>query len=948
MQQRESLVFESGGWEVNLAERELRANGVAVPIGNRAFEIIEALVKAAGEVVTKDDLMTRVWQRSIVEDNTIQVHISAIRRALGEDRGILKTVTGRGYRLVGDWTVRHESTPEKPNPPELARTVDHPFLTNVAFGAPALFGRETAVHHLRDLLSAYRVVTLTGPGGIGKTVLASEVARNLFPTLASDVLLVELASLSDPEHVPSAVAHVLNLQLSGDEISTASVARATGHRKVLLVLDNCEHVIDAAARMAEAFMRLCPRTTILATSREVLRVEGECVYRVPPLEVPEPHLEASDVLGHSAVQLFNERTRSLRADFRPNADKLPVIAAICRRLDGIPLAIEFAAARAATLGIQQVSEHLDDRFALLTGGRRTALPRHRTLRATLDWSYELLPEAEKRLLQQLAVFPAGFTLVGATAVAGDTESSVALGISSLVSKSLVTLDGPETARRWRLLETVRVYALEKLAESGNTGPVARRHAEFYLALFAPFAIEEQHQAAIDDLDHYRREVDNLRAALNWALSPVGDTVLGAALAAATIDFWVAVSLVAESCDWAGRALAQIGDAAGTHSEMVLQCSLGFGLIYTQGSGTHARAALTRALELAREFEDFDYQQRATYGLWLFSARAMALHDALAFAREYEKVARIRDLQSRATAAWLIGVAQTYLAAHTEANERLSWAIDHYPVGRRGRDMIRFASDLRVSALSHNSVNLLSQGLLDVASRVATTAIEEARGTNQPTALCVALAWAAAVIFLNIGELDCAKDHSEELVNHAYKHGLRPFNAVGCCMRGALAVKLGEPEIGIDLLRSGLAEILEAKHLLFYPLFRAELAVALGAIGRVNDGLGEIDETLRFAQGTDYRWFIPEILRIKGELYGMRGLHDPAQMEELFHQSMLHAHAQEALYWELCAAISLAKLLRSQQRDAEAHAVLLPVYDHFTEGFSTLRLKQARALLDELA
>jgi non-specific serine/threonine protein kinase len=921
---------------------------MAVPIGSRAFEIIEALVRAAGALVTKDDLMRRVWPGIVVEDNTLQVHISAIRKALGADRGMLKTVSGRGYRLLGDWTIRAEGA-SKPEPPERMRTAARPFLTNVPVAASALVGRETAVQHLRDLVSAYRVVTLTGPGGIGKTVLASEVARRLLPAAESDVFSVELVSLSDPERVPSTVAYVLGLQLPGEQISAEAVARAIGAKKILLVLDNCEHVIEAAARMAETLVRLCPQATVLATSQEVLRIEGEFVYRVPPLDVPAERAKASDeVLEHSAVQLFVARTRALRADFRPQSDTLPVIAAICRQLDGIPLAIEFAAARAATLGVQQVAGRLDDRFALLTGGRRTALPRHQTLRATLDWSYELLPEAERRLLRHLAIFPGGFTLEAAMAVAGNIEPSVALGLSSLVSKSLVTLDGSEADRRWRLLETVRMYAHDKLVESGEYGPGMRRLAEFNLALFAPFAAESELQGAVDDLGRYRREVDNLRAALTWAFSSGGDPALGVALAATTSDFWVAASLVAEAGAWAGKALSQIGDALHTRSEMILLCSLGFALIYTKGMSARAREVLIRALALAREFRDLDYQQRATRGLWLFSARAMALNDALAFAREYEEVAQVGDIQSRATAAWLVGVPQTFLAAHVQASEQLQFAIDHYPVALRRRDLIRLGGDLRSSALVHHTLNLLSRGLLDAASRASKSAIEEARRTNQPFMLCVALAWAAGLVSPSLGELDTADGYGEELVDHADKHGLRPYYAAGLCVRGTLAAKRGAPEAGIAPLRSGLAEMKDAAYMLIYPFFRSELAAALGAMGRVDESLTQIDEALRVAMETDYRWYVPEILKIKGELLALRDSNDPATIEDLFRRSMRQAGAQQAAYWELSAAISLAELLGKQRRDEEARAVLAPLYERFAAGYPASRVKQAKALLDRLA
>jgi non-specific serine/threonine protein kinase len=476
------LLYEFGEWEVDLARRELRTRGVPVPLGGRAFQIFAVLVQSAGELVTKDELMARVWPGTIVEENKLQVHVSAVRKALGPDRGTLKTSFGRGYRLVGGWTVRKESTPADSVALDPTRMPVQPFPTNVPAAGSELVGRAASVQQLHDFLSAYRMITLTGPGGIGKTTLALEVARGLFPAFHGDCWLVDVVSLSDPSLVPSMIVTVLGLKLSRDEISPESVARAIGVRRLLLVLDNCEHIVDAAAKLAETIVRMCPHAYVLATSREVLRIEGEHVYRVSPLDVPPQHEEEpGSILGHSAVQLFMARTRALHSDFSPHRANLRAIAAICRRLDGIPLAIEFAAARAATLGLQQVVTLLEDRFALLTGGRRTALPRHQTLRATLDWSYELLSEPERCLLRRLSVFARGFTLEAANAVMSDqgyTASVVLNEIANLVAKSLIILDGSEPTGRWRLLETIRAYALEKLAKCGEVEHVARQGAEF--------------------------------------------------------------------------------------------------------------------------------------------------------------------------------------------------------------------------------------------------------------------------------------------------------------------------------------------------------------------------------------------------------------------------------------------------------------------------------------
>jgi predicted ATPase/DNA-binding winged helix-turn-helix (wHTH) protein len=540
------LVYEFGRWQVDPGRRELRADGVPVRLGGRAFSILTVLVESAGELVTKDELMARVWPGVIVEENTLEGHISAVRKALGCGREALKTSFGRGYRLVGDWTIRQQNPTTDSVLLAPARMHAKPFQTNVPGATSEVIGRTVAVKQLQELFSTYRAITLTGPGGIGKTTLALEVARSLFPAFNGDCWLVDMASLSDPGLVPSMVANVLGLKLGEDEISRDSVARAIGGQKLLLVFDNCEHVIDAAARLAEAILRLCPATSIVATSREVLRIEGEHVYRVPPLDVPSPHQEDSAiVLGHSAVQLFIARTRALDSNFSVRGENLRAIASICRRLDGIPLAIEFAAARAVVLGPELVLSRLDERFGLLIGGRRTALPRHQTLRATLDWSYELLPEEERCLLRRLGIFAAGFTLDAANAVMsnhGYTAPALLEQIANLVDKSLVTFDGSALGSRWHLLETTRVYALEKLAESGETEQIARRCAEFFRDLVRPAFHGSQVPPNAEDMARYGRELDNVRAALDWSFSSAGDAAIGFALTAAYAPVWSDLSL----------------------------------------------------------------------------------------------------------------------------------------------------------------------------------------------------------------------------------------------------------------------------------------------------------------------------------------------------------------------------------------------------------------------
>jgi non-specific serine/threonine protein kinase len=471
-------VYEFGQWELDLARRELRGCGLPVPLGIRALQILAVLAEEAGRLVAKDELMARVWPGVVIEENTLEVHISAIRKALGPDRGMLRTTFGRGYRLMEEWADRKQGVPKDSAARGGVQVPVRAHLTNVPSMTFEVVGRNSAVRQMQDILAAHRCVTLTGPGGNGKSTLALEVARTLFPSLKGDCWLVDMGSLADPGLVSSKVAGVLGLKLGGAEISPESVARAIGGERLLLILDNCEHVIDAVATLAETVMRLCPATSIMATSREALRIEGEHVFRVPPLDMPIPQQEQSDdFLGHGAVELFIARVRALDSAFSPTSESLRVIATICRRLDGMPLAIELAAARAPVLGLELVLASLDERFELLTGGRRTALTRHQSLRATLDWSYESLPEHERCLLRRMGIFRAGFTFDALNAVMSDQScsASVVLGwVTNLVAKSLVELDGAGPGGRWRLLESTRAYALEKLAQHGELQQTTRR------------------------------------------------------------------------------------------------------------------------------------------------------------------------------------------------------------------------------------------------------------------------------------------------------------------------------------------------------------------------------------------------------------------------------------------------------------------------------------------
>jgi len=460
--------------------RELLADGVPVPLGNRAIDVLMVLIEARGELVTKDELLSRVWTMMTVEENNLQFQISTLRKALGEDRGYINTVCRRGYRFTADITVGPRASPAgataaDPHTGHTATAHLREPPSNLPAPTSDLIGRETQLSDLAALVAANRLITLVGPGGIGKTRLGIELGRRLLSKFADGVWITELGPLSDPGLAPLAISTALGLSDAVD--SPERLAAALSSKRLLLVLDNCEHLIDAAASIVETLLHTSASLKVIATSREPLRAEGESVYRVPPLDVPPNCTDAGQVLQHSAVKLFIARTCAGEPTIHFDARIAAATAKICRRLDGIPLALELAAASAVALGVEALADRLDEGFGLLTAGRRTAPARHQTLRATFDWSHALLNEPERHVLRRLSIFGGAFTMEAATVVAvrGDIAAfDVGALLASLIRKSLVVSDFVGPVPRYRLLETTRAYAIDKLTESGEYESVAKR------------------------------------------------------------------------------------------------------------------------------------------------------------------------------------------------------------------------------------------------------------------------------------------------------------------------------------------------------------------------------------------------------------------------------------------------------------------------------------------
>jgi predicted ATPase len=858
------------------------------------------------------------------------------------------TVSGRGYRFVAP------VNPTSPGVPLAHEGIAESRAHNLPTPPTRTIGRAHTIDALRRQLPQSRFVTVVGPGGIGKTTVALAMAESLVTAYEHGVWFVDLAPLQDSHFVPSAVASALGLTISSENEISGLIAYLR-KKQMLVLLDSCDHVIEAAASLAEQIIRSAPRVQILATSREPLRAAGEHVHRLSPLKSPPSSsgLTAAKALTFSAVQLFVERAVASVDDFDLSDADAPVVADICRKLEGIALAIELAATRVDAFGIRELAALLNDRFRLLQQGTRTALTRHRSLAAALDWSYEFLPEQERIILRRLAVFAGLFTLESASAVAqgvGVRVPEVIGGVANLVAKSLVAADVSGATVQYRLLNTTRAYVQQKLIESGDSEALARRHAEHHRDLFERTEAESATRPGAEWQADYARKIDDVRSALNWAFSPGGDVSIGVALTVAAIPLWMHLSLMDECRTCVERALAsgQAKPRRSDRDEMKLYTALGSALLYGRGPLPETDGVWSKALQIAERLGDSEYQLRVLWGLTIYRVYVGNYRAALGLARKYRTVANKKgDAADRLSCDRLTATALHYLGEQTNARRRLERMLSQYVAPAHRSHIARFQFDQRVAARSTLSHVLWLQGFPDQAVRSARATLEAAQATDHALSLCNALGHAAFPVALYVGDLAAAEQFLSTLLNYLADHPLTVWNALGRCLRGLLVVKRGDAA-GLPLLRSALHELRDKRFRLRYAAYLGMLANGLGASGEIAQAHATIEEALEWSERSEERWYMPELLRIKGELLRLEGSAAAVRAAEDYHRQALDwARRQDALSWELRAAMSLAQLWEQHGRTDKADELLASVYHRFDEGFETSDLKTARALLDRL-
>jgi predicted ATPase/DNA-binding winged helix-turn-helix (wHTH) protein len=915
-----------------------------VRLGSRAFEILTCLVERAGEVITKEELISRAWPQTVIEEANLKIQVSALRRALGDGQGgrrYIVTVPGRGYNFVAP--VRLET------PPARALDVVSVNGNNLPVAVTRVIGRDEVVATIVAELSRQRLVTIVGPGGVGKTTVALAIAEHMISDYEHGVWLIDLAPLRDPGLVPGAVATALGLRIrTGDPLT--ALAAALRESRILLLLDNCEHVIDAAATLAATVLSRTSGVKILATSREPLGVRGERVHRLGTLNSPGPSskLTAAEAGTFPAVQLFVERVSEIVEDFVLTDANARLVIAICRRLDGLPLAIEFAAPRVEVFGIEGLATRLDDSLRTLTAQRRGAVPRHQTMQGVVDWSYNLLSQDEQRFLRGLGIFTGSFTSEAAAAVAVDVATAGGDAIdrlADLVGKSLVVADVSGSKPRFRLLDTTRLFALEKLDSSGERQPIAQRHAEYYRHLLQSAEAESAARPADEWCADYAGEIDNLRAALDWAFSPGGAESIGMELTVAAIPVWLQSSMVDECRGRVEQALASLarGVPIDSHGEMKLRAALGASLLFTRGAVPAARQASTAALRLAESLGDTEHQLRVLWELWVHHTNTGEHGFALAVAQRFYTLAlEHADPTAVPIADRMMGLSHHYSGDQASAWRHVERMLSADVTPQRRSTLIRFWFDQNVASRVALARILWLRGFADQAWRIAQSAVGDAEVLADSATLCYALSHGGCLIALWVGDFAAAAYYADMLLDHSRKHGFAVWNDFASRLKGVVLVKAGDLG-GSPLLGAALDEITDPCSGLWFLTGLGEMAEALGRVGRFTDA-SEI-----VARGIDQSqtgWLAPELLRIKGELLSSQGTTGTTEaVADIFQQALRDARKQGCPSWELRAATSLARLRCNQGRPADAAACLRPIYDRFTEGFDTADLVAARRLLD---
>ncbi len=943
-----------------LPERKLLLNGgEPVRVGARSMALLLALVERAGELLSREELEARAWPTSVLEATSLRVHMSALRRSLqdGADGArYIANVPGRGYCFVAQITSEAAAAPAPAeaadadaadavaDAAQLARRVAAVALPEMDGSAwvitghvpsrlMSIVGREANVAALTQQIDQGRLVTLLGPGGIGKTTVALVVANRA--RASRPVCFLDLTLVGDAERVPAAVAAAFGLADFPDD-PLGAVARMLGSRRVLLVLDNCEHVIDAVAALASALLARSPGLHLLTTSREAIGMDLECLHRLPALHLPAAAYRpnAAEALACSAVQLFVERASANLDSFRLSDEDAPVLADLCRRLGGIPLAIEVAAARLGQFGLRGLLAQVDAGFLHLRRGRRTGVSRHEALSAMLDWSHRLLSDAEQAILRRISVFRSPFTLRSAIRVAADeglSESDVVNGLAGLRSKSLLNRVVLGDVVKHQMLEHTRAYALERLAESGDEDAVRRRHALLVGDLLAEAQRNWPLMPKRQWMTLHASLLPAIHTALQWAFSPTGDALIGATLT--SISWPMARYLFMEDYEASLRRAIEalsLMNAPPLMLQVRLQLGMATHLQERLGTGAETRAAYDQAVELAKASMEPVHQIEALIGQVRDAMGSQDAPRAVAIASRIKALAQACSDEVSCVVADRLAAQALHMDGQHATAHRLALAVRSHAVQRGPLASLAGVVDHRVSMDILLARSLWLEGCADQASLRARGALKLAE-MDSTLALCQALALAVCPIALWRGDNNEAQIHAAILLTQALRLGSGQWLSLA---QGYMSI--------IEARRMAASKRpyrrpLDSPAAPIFPFARDQLVAIDGSLWS--------EESLARADEGRVGWCAPELWRLQGLSLLAEG--SPRAAEAALLQSLELAGRQGALAWSLRSATSLARLWRAEGRAAQAREVLGAVHGKLGEGLRTTDAVAATQLLDEL-
>ena len=940
MAARNAISF--GAFQLLPAERLLKRGDDVVRLGSRAFDILAVLAERPGEVIGSRELIDKVWPDVFVEEASLRFHIVQLRKALGDGgqggRYVLN-VPGRGYTLVEPATrLTVEGAPEP----------DH--VTSSTYALPPssqhVIGRDETVRELSEKLRSERFVTIVGPGGVGKTTVALSLANALVPDFAGAVCFVELSSVGDASLLAAMVTSALGVPVQAEDPLPELIALLRG-KKILLVLDNCEHVIGKAAEVAERLFGELEHLSILATSREALQAVGEHIFRLPSLASPpegEP-LPAAHALAYPAARLFANRMASAGAIGALSDEEAAIIGSMCRQLSGLPLAIELTAGRAAMLGARDTAAMLDSLFALYWPGRRTAPPRQQTLSATLDWSYNLLSGPEQAVLRRLSVFSSSFTLdaVQNVALADDITEGVLFDvISSLFAKSLLSNDRSEPTTRYRLLDTTRTYARQKLEEAGEREPTRRRHALYYRELLRSTSDDE---VAPDAPIASIVDLGDIRSALQWAFGDEGDKLLGADIAAYSAPLWLGRALLAEGRAWMAKATEASIEGATIEQQLRIQIAFASTELFTTGFTETTIAAWGKTLERATALNDVPALLLSYLALWAGEIRGAQYAQALVTAEKCAAVVRdSSDPGSQAMGEWMLGCSKHCTAEFGESRSHLERYLLLDTEAARLAMIKATGYDRLVDALGVLSNTLCIMGLPDQARAMGKRAVAEAQSMGFAIPIGAAMSCAILTTYLSEPDLDVLEHDAVELLEHATTHSIDGDAGFAFCLLGLSQAQREDFEAGARLVSRGLGMLTSARMVTFSFLMLAHICEASLEAGRPDDAVAWM-ERLRSENRNEDHWCSCEVLRVQGLLAQSQG--EESAAAELMLRGLALAHRQGALAWELRSTMSLSRLWARQGRTEQALEALLATYRRYAEGFESRDLIEAKTLIDQL-